>query len=452
MSVSAASLRQSGRHRLQKLQRRHEVRPANLRELQSILGDESSYPSPYRIMGAGTAATDCNDVSQGTVIDMTSLDAIINVDAYNDRVTVQAGARIGAVAEQLAKAGLEFCGHFELQDRTIGGAIAGGCIGVGIADDSALFGAQVLAMTVVTPGGELVRIDDSNSRMLKAFRLSFGMLGVIVEATLRVRPIRTFIARHRACTTGQFAAAAEKLANTKIGVKFYLMPFSDRVYLDLRQYSQQDVSTRRVPWKIKEWGESTVLPHVFKSIGRVVPVAGARYGLIDKISRATQNIVSNRLVGSGSGLTAAGRIAPRTPPLRYTTWLFAAADFAIVVRAYVEFCRELFADTGFRCDMPTVGYRLNRDPSALLSPAFDEPLFALRAVSAQGNGWEDFVIDFANFAEKWGGLPLVSQTRGLTSGHANTVFHQRLAFFSRLRRQLDPDNRLLNPYLSQYCL
>ena len=230
------------------------------------------------------------------------------------------------------------------------------------------------------------------------------------------------------------------------------MPFSDRVYLDLRQYSEQDVSTRRVPWKIKEWGESTVLPHVFKSIGRIVPVAGARYGLMDRISRATQNIVSNRLVGSGSSLSAAGRIVPNTPPLRYTTWLFAAADFAIVVRAYVEFCRELFEQNGFRCDMPTVGYRLNRDQSALLSPAFDEPLFALRAVSAQDNGWEDFVIDFANFAEKWGGQPLVSQTRGLTTAHAHTVFHQRLAFFNRLRRQLDPDNRLLNPYLSQYCL
>ena len=152
------------------------------------------------------------------------------------------------------------------------------------------------------------------------------------------------------------------------------------------------------------------------------------------------------------GVRFLSRIVPNTPPLRYTTWLFAAADFAIVVRAYVEFCRELFEQNGFRCDMPTVGYRLNRDQSALLSPAFDEPLFALRAVSAQDNGWEDFVIDFANFAEKWGGQPLVSQTRGLTTAHAHTVFHQRLAFFNRLRRQLDPDNRLLNPYLSQYCL
>src|SRR5690606_16390646 len=126
-------------------------------------------------------------------------------------------------------------------------------------------------------------------------------------------------------------------------------------------------------------------------------VAGVRYRIIDEISKMTQGIVNNRLVTTGSNSTAlanpdAGKPHPQT--LQYSTWIFPAADFSIVVQAYQEFCARIKKETGFRCDMPTVGFRLCRDQSALLSPSFDEPMFVLRAVSTQTKGWEDFAIDF----------------------------------------------------------
>ncbi|HEX2140488.1 MAG TPA: hypothetical protein VHG33_12335, partial [Woeseiaceae bacterium] len=101
-------------------------------------------------------------------------------------------------------------------------------------------------------------------------------------------------------------------------------------------------------------------------------------------------------------------------------------------------------------DLPTVGFRISRDQSALLSPSFDEPMFALRAVSTQTKGWEDFAIDFGEFAQSWGGMPLFNQTRGLETGYAAEVFGSRLDFFRRIRRQIDPENRMMNPFLLQY--
>jgi hypothetical protein len=79
-------------------------------------------------------------------------------------------------------------------------------------------------------------------------------------------------------------------------------------------------------------------------------------------------------------------------------------------------------------------------------------MFALTAVSTQSKGWENFVIDFAQFAQHWGGGALFNQTRGLLQDHATAVFGSRLGFFRKIRRQLDPDNRLMNPFLSQYFL
>jgi hypothetical protein len=184
-------------------------------------------------------------------------------------------------------------------------------------------------------------------------------------------------------------------------------------------------------------------------------VAGVRYRIIDEISKMTQGIVNNRLVTSGSNSTASANADnPGThgEPLQYSTWMFPAADFSIVVQAYQDFCSRLRKVTGFRCDMPTVGFRLCRDQSALLSPSFDEPMFVLRAVSTQAKGWEDFAIDFGEFAQHWGGMPFFNQTRALVPEYANRIFGSRLDFFRRMRRRIDPDNRMMNPFLLQYFL
>ena len=98
------------------------------------------------------------------------------------------------------------------------------------------------------------------------------------------------------------------------------------------------------------------------------------------------------------------------------------------------------------------GFLLARDRSALLSPTFDESMFALRTVSTPSKGWEDFVIDFAEFAQHWGGSPFLNQTRSMEPDYARQAFGSRLDFFKKIRRQLDPANRMMNPFLSQYFL
>lgn len=454
MPARVASLRRSGKYQFRTPTGPAITRPANLKELMQILNPSSRFTGPFRPMGANSASTDCNASSTGTVIDMTGMDRILNIDSYNDTVTVQAGVRIGVLADALSQQGLELAGSHDLMERTVGGAIAGGCIGPAIADDGAFFASQVSEMKIVTPGGKLSKVVSDSRKLLHAFRLSYGMLGIICEATLKVRPVRGFVATHRRCSVQQFAAAAESLSKTSIGVKFYLMPFRDRVYLDLRRYSPEARANRKIPWKLKDWGESTVLPHIFKSINRIVPISGVRYRIIDEISKATQGIVNNRLVSSGSNSTTLSRKPgrDRSKPLQYSTWLFPAADFSVVVQTYSDFCKRIQKESGFRCDMPTVGFRLSKDKSAVLSPSFDEPMFALRAVSTQTKGWEDFTIDFAEFAEHWGGYAFFNQTRNLTINHAASAFGRRLAWFRNIRRQLDPDDRMMNPFLSQYFL
>ena len=238
-----------------------------------------------------------------------------------------------------------------------------------------------------------------------------------------------------------FRQARREAAGATAGVKLYLLPFRDRIYFELRRPAAEADPGRKFAWRFKDWAVYTALPEAARSLGMAVPIRQIRYPLIDSLSEVAQRLVNNALVRSGSNsVEQSGRYRMLGSKSRftYTTWAFPAGEFANTALAYKLFCKEYYARTGFRCDMPTVGFRLNRDRSALLSPSFDSPMFTLSPLSTQDEGWDDFVLDFADFAAKHHGVPFFNQTRNASPEVVAQRFGTRLAFFNKVRRELDP--------------
>ena len=450
--MTAARLRNTGRFAVPAGKSIMEEQVTNVPRLLELLDPGSRIATPIRPQGANTTSTSCNSTPTGTVLQTTALDNILNIDTFNNTVTAQAGVRLYRLVEALAEKGLELVGAHELTGRTLGGAIAAPSMGPGIGGRSACLSSRVISLKMVTPAGKLMKVNANQKNLMSAVRSSYGLLGVIVEATLRVQPVSNFAASHRKLTVHEFCSVVDTLSSNDVGFKFYLMPYRDRVYLDLRRYSGSPGNAYRTPWKIKDWGESTVLPNVCKSLNRLLPIHSVRYQLIDTVSEATQGILNGPFVSAGNNTIAGstGRNFSRTRNMLYTTLCFPASDFSVVARAYQDFCQQTYSRARYRCDMPAVGYYVCRDRSAILSPTFDEPMIALQTSSTQTSGWEDFVIDLADFAEHWAGVPLFSQTRSLRSDYAKQIYGRRLAFFRKIRRQLDPHDRMLTPFMAQY--
>ncbi len=450
--MSAVRLKNTGRYRIRPPAQPAEISASNVKTVLRTMDRESNIALPIRPQGAGTAATGCNESNSGTVLRLSGIDRIIKIDKLNKCVTAQAGVRLYALAEALAEQGLELVGSHEMTGRTLGGAIAAPCLGANIGNTSGSFSSEVISLKLVTGAGKPMTVHADQKNLMRAMRSSYGLLGVIVEATIRVQDITTFTVSHRRLDTDAFCDVVDTLSSSDVGFRFCLMPYRNRVYLDLRRYAVTTGNTYNAPWKIKDWGESTVLPHICKSLNRLLPLQSVRYRLIDSVSEATQGIVNSRFVRNGTNASSATRshTASSTRRVHYSTWCFPATDFSFVVRAFQDFCHQTFEGSGYRCDLPVVGYRICKDTSALLSPSFDEPMIALQAASTQLQGWEDFVIDLADFAEQWAGTPIFSQTRSLRADYAKTVYADRLDFFRRIRRQLDPEDRLLTPFMAQY--
>ena len=66
--------------------------------------------------------------------------------------------------------GLELAGSHDLMSRTVGGAVAGACIGPAFGDDGAFFASQVKSIRVITPNGKSIEIRPNQHNLLNTFR------------------------------------------------------------------------------------------------------------------------------------------------------------------------------------------------------------------------------------------------------------------------------------------
>ncbi len=420
-------------------------------EIQQVLMDPKRYPGPVRPVGSGSSTTRCVTANGGTQLDLSTMNRVLKIE--RDRVTVQPGISLTDLAQILGDEGLELVGGFDLASRTVGGAVSAAGLEASMAGDVGQFASHVIQLKVLSPNGKKFVVNEKTKSLLALMRLSYGLLGVVYEVTLRVRPVQGFAVQAAKVSFKDFGKLGPKLLGATAGVKLYLLPFRDRIYLELRRPAAEADPGRKFAWRLKDWAVYSALPEAARSIGMAVPIKQIRYPLIDSLSEVAQRLVNNSLVRSGSNsVEQSGRysLLGNKSRFTYTTWAFPAAEFASTTLAYKLFCKEYYLRSGFRCDMPTVGFRLNRDRSALLSPSFDSPMFTLSPLSTQTEGWDDFVLDFADFAAKHHGVPFFNQTRNAAPETVNQRFGTRLAFFNKVRRELDPYDRLVNSYFQSY--
>jgi hypothetical protein len=298
----------------------------------------------------------------------------------------------------------------------------------------------------------VVAINDSAPDALRLMRQSYGLLGIICTVTVRIRKIRSYSIRHGKTGFAKFTTLIPNLAKVDAGVKLYMLPYRDRVFVELREASAES-RPHSFAWKLRDWLINRVLPELVYSLGRAFSVRRIRDPLIDGFSEATQMLVNTRFVDAGSNAheqTGQFRKVGTSSRIRHCTWLFPTNKFSAALYSYREFCRRYYKTTGFRCDLPAVGYRLTRDRSALLSPSFDGPVFAISLRSTNTKGWTEFLIDFASIASNFDGIPMFNETPGFTTNQAARAYGKRLERFRAMRRQADPENRLLNQFFAEH--
>jgi L-gulonolactone oxidase len=428
------------------------VRPRTIDDVVRVVADAVSYPSPVRAVGRLHSPAPCSADVGGTMLDMTGMTRIIEIG--HDFVTAEAGALYIDVAEDLARHGKQFHINTEIGNVTLG------AVACAATKDSSLIGTShwgqissfVSGVKIVRPDGSVASYNEiEHPQEMRLLRSSYGLLGVLVEVTLRIKPLTAIYAKHRVLSFDEFRAAVPRLVAEGNALMMYFYPFSRRVLLEERREVADVVPRSSGRWWLRNAFWRKLGPMFTIMIARASPNRAVEHrvrAIYDfLICRWTSFIVGGRATKPQLQII---RHVDKPGPYKFvfSMWSFDEARFFDVLEDYVRFCHEHETRTGFRCDLPAVGYRMVADKNAILSFTHDAPAISIDPVSTGGPGWDEFLKAFNEFSSARGGHPLLNQTKHLTSEQVAKAFGPRWAEFAQARRERDPGDRLLSSYFA----
>ncbi len=422
-------------------------------DIVTIVRDRSRYPSPVRVRGSHHSTTRCIVAERGTVIDITGMNRILDIDEQAMTIRMQAGVQHIDAALELEKHGLQFYVNVELGNLTVGSGACGGTKDASyISDDRIEFGqvaSYCVGIKAVQADGSLLELTDRDGEMMAMMRSSYGMLGVIYEVTYRVKRLRPLAVEHVAYHVDEFADRMDELIAKNRSMMLYLFPFRDRVVVEYRFDGEEPVLARAWQWRLRNWVWKTGSPAFGKLVTLLVPFRRVRSFILDRYNQFSQWVITKILKGRNT--------SPADQIIRYpekagfasytfSIWSFPQRDYPQTIRAYFRFCKDYFRDNGYRCDLLNVGYRIAEDRQSLFSYTRHGPALTLDPVATGLRGWNGFLTAYNEFCIQHGGTPLFNQTRGITPLQAKAAFGPEILKFQAVRRLHDPEDRFYTPY------
>jgi FAD/FMN-containing dehydrogenase len=420
-----------------------------LEEIVAIVKDPQRYPSPVRAVGSNHSTTECGVAEGGTLIVMRNMDRILEI--RDDTVTAQAGALYLDVNHELLKRNLQFYVNVELGNLTIGSACCGGTKDASMPGEFGQVASYAVAIKLVTPAGELVEITESDPELLQVARSSYGLFGIVYEATFRVRPLAALTVHHESFSLEEFAEQLPALKARGDSIMMYINPFLDRITVEFRSYHQTN-SARNLTdwqWKIRDWVWSYMAPLYTYYVTKYVPLAGLRFWFYDLYHRLIVLALLFVIRGQNTVPQAQQiRYPAESDNSRYTfsIWAFPETTYIASLRRYFEFSRQYLREKGYRVNLLSVGYRIRADQSSLFSYSFNGDVMTFDPCSTGNEGWDDFLNAYNQLCSELGGVPLFNQTAHLTRAQVDKAFGERLQLFDSYRKRYDPGDRLLNDY------
>src|SRR5665648_338149 len=427
------------------------VTPESVEDLVEILTDEVRFPSPVRPAGSMHSTARMNGDDGGTMVDMMAMNRILHFT--DDTVTVEAGATYLVVSNALKERGLQFHVTTEI------GNVSLGAMATAATKDSSFPGgfgqvsSYVTGVRLVTPDGKLREITErDNPEEMQIIRSSYGLFGIVYEVTIKVRPTTALSVRHYSLSLENFRKYFPIYKARGYAVMYYIHPYAKRVVVELRKDNPDVAPKSRHRWSYRNrfWRKYT--PAVALWIQKTFPNAKLRTMAEDFHSYLQRQALVWFVRSERTWPHAQIINYPRDPgenKYLFSMWAFREMGFFDTLEEYCDFCIAYEAHTGYRCNMPSVGYAIVRDCEALFSYSWEGPTLSIDPASTGGPQWEEFLHAYNEFCSDRRGLPLFNQTPFLTREQVRRSFGTRLKQFAARRKEIDPEDRMLDNYFRE---
>lgn len=397
--------------------------PASEAELADLL---KSAPAPIRPVGAGHSFTALVP-TDGTLVSLDGLSGLVAHDPATLQATVRAGTRLGDLGPALAAVGQEMPNLPDINKQSLAGAIGTGTHGTG-RGLKAIHG-EVLGFRIVTPSGEVIDCDaNTRPEIYGAARVGLGGFGVITQARLQNRPLKRILKRVELRDTEDVYADWPALQQQHRNVEFYVIPFTGKAALITADATDEPVHPRGPDVDTKTLMDLKTLRDLF---GFVPPVRRA-------VAQALMgHIPPEVMVDEGWKLLSNDR------PVRFNEM-----EFHLPREQQIPALREVIAaiethrnDVFFPVEARTIAA-----DDAWLSPFHQRDSGSIAVHAYYKDDYRFLFSLIQPILRRHGGRPHWGKLNSLT-GADFAALYPRWRDALEVRRSLDPEGRMLNPYL-----
>ncbi|MFI7525995.1 D-arabinono-1,4-lactone oxidase [Nocardia salmonicida] len=403
--------------------------PRDVEELAAIVTDAVDAGRTVRVAGSGHSFTDAV-LTDGTLVDLSGLDKVLDVDVDAGRVRVEAGISLHAASPLLHAHGLAFPNLGDIDTQSLAGATATATHGTGARLRN--ISAALHSVEVLRADGTRVELNEqTDPDGWKAARVSVGALGVVTAATLQLEPSFVLECVERPVPLNEVLTDIDRFADGSDHFEFFAFPHSDTAMtkaIDRTEAPEQPRGT------VSEWlNDILIANHVYDGLcrlGRRIPAA------IPMIHRAAT------LAGSNNRQVDRSYRVFSTPRLVK----FNEMEYAIPRAHAAEAIREILAlGRRFGTPMP-IEVRWVAPDDAFLSPAGGRETCYIAVHQYQGMVWEPYFRACEAVFNAYDGRPHWGK-RHFQTAETLRPRYPEWDRFTAVRRRFDPTGVFANDYV-----
>lgn len=399
--------------------------PANEAELAALLPGAKT---PIRPVGSGHSFTELVP-TEGTLLSLDRLSGLVSHDATAMTATVRAGTKLSTLGPLLAGIGQEMPNLPDINKQTLAGALATGTHGTG-KGVKAIHG-EVTAMRLVLPNGEVAACSrELRPELFHAARVSLGAFGVVSEVTLQNRPLERVKKIVSLVDTEDMLRQWPALAEKHRNAEFLVLPFTGKSAL-----ITHDTTTEPVRPRGPDSDTDTLMD--LKSLRDLFEFAP------ELRKKAAQSAMAD--IPPDIAIDEGWKLLSNERPVRFKEMEY-HLPIAEQVGALREIIRRIESDA--RGVFFPIEARIIAPDDAWLSPFYERESGSI-AVHAWYKEDHDWMFRLAEpvFREA-GGRPHWGKLHSLGAQEFKQLYPQ-FAEADAIRRSVDPDGRMLNPFLKR---
>ncbi|ANF82477.1 FAD-linked oxidoreductase [Acinetobacter sp. NCu2D-2] len=384
------------------------------------------YPK-VRVVGAGhsfSALAKTNDV----LVSLDHLKGMLNHDAEHYQSEFYAGTRLFDLGEKLAVVDQALMNQGDIDQQSLGGAIATGTHGTGI--ELPCLSAFVSGFELLTADGSLLQCNPTqHTDIFAAGRVALGSFGVMTKIQLQNRPMYRLKEQIRLSPLSEIYQSIDQWKHQHRHVEFFAFIHAQDVILKTLDETLEDIQERK-----KTWIDEDFILHLCSELTRLCPLLNPYLQRLLNVAIQPSTVVdwSTRLF----------------PSARATR--FNEMEYQLPVDRGLECFQEIMTVLK-RQKAPVffpIEFRYVRADDIWLSPFFERDSVS---ISIHQFYKQDYALIF-DLVEpiflKYGGRPHWGKLHSLGAQQLRHLY-PKWDDFMRLRRELDPHKKWLNPYMEQ---